>query len=536
MKLLTTSSLLAGAVLLGSAAAAADCPALRVRHPQGNYIVPGVKADIPYSGEQALDAFVQAGSLTRPSVVVIHGGEWRSGSRVAHVGQLLELVTEAGYNWFSVDYRLAGLSDSEASLADLRSALAFIRCHARDFKIDGRRLVLLGEDSGAHLAALLAAEEPDGVVGSILIGGYYDLASVPAAAGLDRALLDRLTPRVVPRMPPTLVVHGGDDTEAPPAGAVSYCDRIRAAGGQCRYVEARGASHRSENWYPSQWHYKQEVTAWLGTTAGRAGAGVRPSSGGPLTKNILFSQSTGLRLDAFVPPGASAPTPAVIVAHGGGWEAGDKVTYVTPVFAPLSAAGLAWFSIDYRLTPKATNPEQLDDLRQAIAFVRAEHRRFNIDPSRLFLLGESASGQMVTQVAAEDGRLAGVVSFYGVYDFTAMVTDASPRSLLARLFTRHVLDDESRAVMRRYSPLYQVHAGMPPVLLVNGTGERLWAQAQTYAARLEAAAVTHEVIAIDGAPHGMENWEGHPEWMTYKTRVVEWIRAQGAVAPAPPMK
>ena len=56
-------------------------------------------------------------------------------------------------------------------------------------------------------------------------------------------------------------------------------------------------------------------------------------------------------------------------------------------------------------------------MRQAIRFVRAEHARFNIDPARIVLVGESASGQMVAQIAAEDASLAGVVSFYGVYDF-----------------------------------------------------------------------------------------------------------------------
>jgi acetyl esterase/lipase len=65
---------------------------------------------------------------------------------------------------------------------------------------------------------------------------------------------------------------------------------------------------------------------------------------------------------------------------------------------------------------------------------------------------------------------------------------------------------------------------MPPVLLVNGTGERLWAQAQTFAKRLTELGVAHDVIALDGAPHGMENWEGHPEWTIYKSRVVEWIK------------
>ena len=215
--------------------------------------------------------------------------------------------------------------------------------------------------------------------------------------------------------------------------------------------------------------------------------------------------------------------PAVILVHGGGWEAGDKVTYVTPLFEPLARAGLAWFSIDYRLTPAVENEQQLEDVRQAIRFVRAGHARFNIDPARIILVGESASGQMVTEIAAEDSALAGVISFYGVYDFPAMVTDASPRSLLVRLFRRPVLDDDARALLRRYSPLYRAHKAMPPVLLVNGTGERLWAQAQAFAGRLTELGARHEVIALEGAPHGMENWEGHPEWTVYKRRVVDWI-------------
>jgi hypothetical protein len=32
------------------------------------------------------------------------------------------------------------------------------------------------------------------------------------------------------------------------------------------------------------------------------------------------------------------------------------------------------------------------------------------------------------------------------------------------------------------------------------------------------------VVPLEGAPHGMENWEGHPEWMPYKRRLVEWIK------------
>ena len=208
-----------------------------------------------------------------------------------------------------------------------------------------------------------------------------------------------------------------------------------------------------------------------------------------------------------------------------GGRRATKSTYVTPLFEPLARAGLSWFSIDYRLTPAFTNQDQLADVRQAIRFVRTGHARFNIDPSRIILIGESASGQIVAQIATEDSSLAGVVSFYGVYDLPAMVTDASPRSLLVRLFRRHTLDDDSRSLLRRFSPLYQAHKDMPPLLLINGTGERLWAQAQAFSQRLHELGARHEVIALEGAPHGLENWEGRVEWMTYKERMVEWIRS-----------
>ena len=52
---------LIGAVGFGVPAYAQTCPPLHVRNPAGNYIVPGVKGDIPYSGDLALDAYVQQG-------------------------------------------------------------------------------------------------------------------------------------------------------------------------------------------------------------------------------------------------------------------------------------------------------------------------------------------------------------------------------------------------------------------------------------------------------------------------------------------
>ena len=508
-----------------AAVAARPCRSLEVRNHEGNYIVPGALGDIPYANGRALDAYVHAGPPGRPSVVVIHGGGWNSGSRAAHVGQLLELLTRGGFNWFSLDYHTGGFGAVDRSLADIREALRFIRCRAADLGIDPDGLVLLGEDSGAHLAALLASERPAGVLGAVLVGGFYERESLPIEAPRDGARgASRLVPaaRVHPRMPPVLVVHGEADTESPVAGAARYCARINdAAAGRCTLERVPGASHRLENWWPAHWGYKRVLVEWLQDVTGAATLEYVPRAGA-VEKDIRFSEGTGLRLDAYTPRFATA-APAVILVHGGGWEAGDKVTYVTPLFEPLAKAGLAWFSIDYRLTPSVTHPQQMDDLREAVRFVRDGARRFRIDPARIVLLGESASGQMVSLFASEDAGVAGVVSFYGVYDLPSMVTDASPRSLLVRLFRRPVLDAEAQVLLRAYSPLHRVHGRMPPMLLVNGTGERLWAQAQAYGARLERAGVAVDRIVLEGAPHGMGSWEGHPEWAGYARRVVDWI-------------
>src|SRR5206468_12546244 len=163
-------------------------------------------------------------------------------------------------------------------------------------------------------------------------------------------------------------------------------------------------------WHRDPWDWKAELTA-----------GLRPDRRG-LGKHIVYDRPEGreLLMDASS-PGGHKPLPAVIIVHGGGWEAGNKVTYVSPIFGPLAEAGFAWFSIDYRLTPFVHIPQQLEDVRAAIRYVRAHADHFHVDPSRIALLGESASGHLVAQIASEPCtgcEVQAVVSFYGVYDFT----------------------------------------------------------------------------------------------------------------------
>src|SRR4051812_50160059 len=108
-------------------------------------------------------------------------------------------------------------------------------------------------------------------------------------------------------------------------------------------------------------------------------------------KDIEYEKVEGiaLTLDVHVPEG-SGPFPAAILVHGGGWVAGDKQQYITYIFQPLSDAGFAWFSINYRLAPQFKFPADADDVESAIRFVKANAATYKVDPKRIALIGESA--------------------------------------------------------------------------------------------------------------------------------------------------
>src|SRR5205809_1623639 len=129
--------------------------------------------------------------------------------------------------------------------------------------------------------------------------------------------------------------------------------------------------------------------------------------------------------------------------------------------------------------------------------VRAHADRFHIDPNRIALLGESASGQMVAQVASElctGCEVQAVVSFYGVYDFTKWADRSeSQRAALRRLFS-----DWRRETLQRYSPQFSSRPGQPPILLIQGTKDELFGGTMEYARKLKEIGAPFKLILLEG--------------------------------------
>lgn len=250
-----------------------------------------------------------------------------------------------------------------------------------------------------------------------------------------------------------------------------------------------------------------------------------------LRKDIEFAKPNGisLKLDAYVPDGAG-PFPTVIIVHGGGFINGDRNTYVPPLFAPLTGAGFAWFTMDYRLHPQVNFPAPVEDVEAAIAYVKAHAQEFKVDLKRVVLMGESAGGALVSYVGVRGKsaiKLAAVVPFYGVHDWelrNAEEAQGKVKPSIWRAFFGVPAGNGPDAIqrMREVSPVTYIKRGLPPFLLIHGTDDKQVAYEQSveFQKRMRAAGNTCDLITVTGGPHGMGVITQFPDT---KTQMINWL-------------
>ncbi len=249
-----------------------------------------------------------------------------------------------------------------------------------------------------------------------------------------------------------------------------------------------------------------------------------------VTHDIEFVRrgASPLALDASVPDG-SGPYAAVIIVHGGGFARGNKVTYVTPMFQPLTDANLVWFTIDYRLTPASHLPDPVDDVISALRWVHEHAAQYKVDPKRVALLGESAGAYLVdyaAMIAPKELPIAAVVSFYGPHDLVLQAKVKGLSAGLRDLTGARELDPAGAQRLREVSPYFMVRRGLPPFLLLHGTADEQvpYQQSPRFCAALEAQGNACELYTVDGGRHGMGQWEEHAGQLAYKRVVIDWLK------------
>ena len=242
--------------------------------------------------------------------------------------------------------------------------------------------------------------------------------------------------------------------------------------------------------------------------------------GQQVRRNIEYGRAGGqsLQLDAFLPDGPG-PFPVAIVVHGGGWVAGDRSRNVEPLFQPLVEGGFVCFSISYRLAKDMSLlGAAVEDVEQAIRYVRAHGPEFQGDPDKIALVGESAGGQLAAMAALGKNGSA-VKAVLALYAPTDLGELASDRNIIPEPF-RHVL---SR--LRTLSPIHHVRSGMPPFLLIHGTADPLvpFEQSRNMCRAIRKAGGKCDLIAVNGGGHGLRLWES-AGLTSYKRLMIDWLQ------------
>ncbi|HEX3998496.1 MAG TPA: alpha/beta hydrolase [Pirellulales bacterium] len=279
------------------------------------------------------------------------------------------------------------------------------------------------------------------------------------------------------------------------------------------------------------------VAAWCGAAlaADAPKNDTRSPSDVVAHRNIEYVPNGGKSqsLDLYLPAKADKPLPLVVYIHGGGWQAGSKEGCWA---LPEVKRGYAAASLNYRLSQEAIFPAQIQDCQAAIRWLRANAKKYNINPDKIGVWGDSAGGHLSALLGTAGGkkafppigenrnesdRVQAVCDWYGPTDFLNFASQMpaddglhpnSPNSPLSKLFGGPVA--EHKALALSAGPLHYVDKNCPPFLIEHVTGDNIVpiAQSEELADALKKAGVEVTLIKFEGKGHGV-GMRSKPDWM-----------------------
>jgi acetyl esterase/lipase len=224
--------------------------------------------------------------------------------------------------------------------------------------------------------------------------------------------------------------------------------------------------------------------------------------------DLIYGRVEGSALLADIAyPEGPGPRPAIISVHGGRWRAGHRADASSIKVSQWAEFGFFAMSIDYRLVGGSPAPASYLDTLCAVRWVHAHAAEFGIDPDRIYLIGQSAGGHLVS-LAATLGH--GPYPRVGGWDkarsdVRGVISVAAPYELntlsWGNLWTP-VTGDVTEA-RRLASPIAHVSPSMTPLLVIHSDDDKSVPvqQAVDMVERLKAAGVRHRFVHYTDRGH-----------------------------------
>ena len=256
----------------------------------------------------------------------------------------------------------------------------------------------------------------------------------------------------------------------------------------------------------------------------------RDLPGAKVERDIVYTRvgERELALDIYLPEDAARPLPVIVWIHGGGWRGGSIGSGGQA--RGMVARGFAVVDIDYRLSGEALFPAQIEDCKAAIRWVRANAKKYGLDPDRIGAWGSSAGGHLVAFLGTSEGvkefeteengeyssRVNAVCDWFGPTDFLQMdahrmkgrsLVHDSPTSPESRLVGGPIQDEPYRSLCKKADPITYVDGDEPPFLIMHGDQDRAVPvhQSQLLYEALKKANVDVTYYVVEGAGHGLRD-------------------------------